>query len=96
MKLLVEISSRKVGLKRILVSFKELGLFMNNNSEAAEYTSDLILQKILTVSGRAQEFIAHNKVEVEEARIKASLSYINFYLPVELGVAPKLKAKYPE
>jgi len=43
MKLLVEISSRKVGQKRILVSFEELGLFMNNNSEAAEYTSDLIL-----------------------------------------------------
>jgi len=96
MKLLVEISSGKVGQKRILVSFEELRLFINNNSEAAEYTSDLILQKILTVSGRAHKFIANNKVEAEEARIKASLSYINFYLPVELGVAPRLKVKYPE
>ena len=86
----------RVGQKRILVSFEELGLFMNNNSEAAEYTSDLILQKILTVFGRAHEFIAQNKLEAEEARIKVSLSYINFYLLVELGVAPKLKAKYPE
>ena len=96
MELVVELSNRKAGQKRIVVSFEELGLFMNNNSEAAELTSDLMLQKMLTVSGRAQEFIANNKVEAEEARIKAILSYINFYLTVEVGVAPMLRAKYPE
>ena len=96
MQLLVELASRKAGQHRIMVAFEELTLFVDASLEPTECTSDLMLQNMLRVSGRAHQFIANNTVEAEEARIKAILSYINFYLTVEFGVAPKLRARFPE
>jgi len=69
---------------------------MNNIPEGTYFTSELIVQNILRVSCSAHEFIANNKGNTEEARIKAILSYITFYLTVEIKVVSKIKTLYLE
>ena len=96
MKLLAELSSRKAGQKKMVVTVEEMSLVMEMNVGSGEPSLDKNLEKMLVDSGRAHQFIANNKVEAEEARFKTILSYFNLYLTLEYGVAPKLLAQYPE
>jgi len=90
MQLLAELSSRKAGQKKGVVTLEELILGMETNVGPGEATFKMTLEKMLLVSGRAHQFIANNKVEAEEARFKTILSYLNLYLTLEYGVVPKL------
>ena len=96
MQLLAELSSRKAGQKKMVVSLEELSLVMETNVGQEVPTFEMTLEKMLLVSGRAHQFIANNKVEAEEARFKIILSYFNLYLTLEYGITPKLLALYPE
>jgi len=96
MQLLAELSSRKAGQKKKVVTLEELSLGMETNVGPGEAIFKMTVEKMLLVSGRAHQFIANNKVEAEDVRFKTILSYLNVYLTLEYGVVSKLPALYPE